>query len=329
MRKCLYALFLFLASCTFNMYSQQANKDSLSQIGIATYDDYVKIRMGINNRFERFSVHDKASKLHFNLNPNQRIRTTFSVIYKFMEFDIGYVPKFLRYNNDDGTRGVSSFTYFGTRVYFGKWMQYLSFSRTKGFYVDGKELNYNANVIFGDLRVMKIGGSTTFVANRSFSFKSVYSQSEWPEKSSGSFAPMVNYYVTKIYGNQFSTNYLIDFGLGPSYHYNWKIFDRLMLSGGVFCGIGYNYTRSNPTNETPLEQNRQVSFQSQIRWNIGYNSQHFYSGFSGTLDSFTYRTPSSITVDNSQHFFEFYVGYRFPAPNKINNFINKQTHKLL
>lgn len=289
---------------------------------IELYEDDIKLRLGFSNSFNAFHVKDDASRLDFTLSPNQRVRSVFTIIYKFIEIDLGYTPKFIRFNKDDDTKGKTKFYNFGTRFYFGQWMQNIQYAKTKGFYVDKADIGITNNILFPDFQVVKIGGSTSYIFNPNFSFRAINLQSEWQKKSAGSFVPSITYYYTQIKNGNPSKDGVIDIAVGPAYYYNWVIHKNFLVSGGAYAGIGYNATKTTYTNNTPSEKVDGLSLQAQLRCTVGYNSDKFYTGAIASINSFYYNSDPTVHVQDQQQFFEFYIGYRFQGPDKVNKFLN-------
>ena len=294
--------------------------DTLEDAYKEKYSDYIKLRLGISNGFHSYNI--KTGPVRFNLTPNQRIRTNLTFMYKFIDIDVGYTPLFLRFNNDDHLRGSSKFSSLGTRFYVGRWMQNLQFSRTRGYYVDRKDLGIPQNILFPDFRTTKIGGSTAYIFNPNFSFRSIYIQSEWQKKSVGSFVPSVSYYVTEVKSGDPGKDRILDIAVGPAYFYNWLLGKKFMVSAGAYGGIGYNHTWSFE-NGRVTEQMRSLSFQSQFRLALCYNTENFYMGAIASLESFYYNQTPQVQVQDRETFFECYFGYRFKAPNRVSRTFKK------
>ncbi|MGM8363078.1 DUF4421 domain-containing protein [Flavobacterium sp. ARAG 55.4] len=321
-KHCFFFLLLFSALSWCQNPKPDAVKDSLANEYIQLYEDDIKTRLGFSNSFNSFHIKDKNSNLDFTLSPNQRVRTTFTFMYKFIEFDLGYTPEFIRFNKDNESNGKTTFYNFSTRLYLGKWMQSIDYSKTKGFYVDKDDIGIDENLLFSDFQVRKFGGSTSYIFNPNFSFRAVFLQSEWQKKSAGSFVPGISYYFTRIKNNTPSEDNSIDIAAGPGYYYNWVINKKFLIAAGAYGGVGYNNTKTTYTDGTADEKVDGLSLQAQLSLNIGYNSERFYTGVTSRLNTFYYKTDPRIHIQDQQQFFEFYIGYRFKAPEKISNAVN-------
>lgn len=315
---------LFLASATA-LSAQEAATDTVRPSPnpyIESYDDYVQFRLGFSNSFNAFHIVDEPASLDFTLAPNQQLRTTLSIIYKFIEIDLGYTPEFIRFNNDDDIKGKTRFYNLGARFYFGKWMQQAQYATTKGYYVDKADIGIEENILFPDFRVKKFGGSTSYVFNPDFSFRAIFQQAEWQKQSVGSFVPGISYYFTEITNGGPSKDKIFDVALGPAYYYNLVIGDKFLVSAGAYAGIGYNVTKTTYNNDTPDEKVDGLSLQTQLRLTLGYNTTRFYTGAAASLNSFSYDNDARIHVQDRQQFLEFYLGYRFMGPKKVGELLD-------
>lgn len=324
-----YFVFFIIAHSAIGLAQEQAldtvKKHRSSNEYIELYSDYIQMRLGFSNSFNSFHIKDESSQLDFTLSPNQRLRSTLTFIYKFIEIDLGYTPEFIRFNKDDAIRGKTKFYNLGTRLYFGKWMQNIQYAKTKGFYVDKSDIGIDENILFPHFQVQKIGGSTSYIFNPNFSFRSIFMQGEWQKKSAGTFAPSISYYFTQIKDNNPGTDNSIDMSVGPAYYYNWAIGQKFLVSAGAYAGIGYNYTKTTYIDATPDETIEGLSFQTEVRFTLGYNSEKFYGGATSSLNSFYYDADPKTHIQDRQQFFELYVGYRFKGPEKINKILDDPT----
>lgn len=315
---------MFLAFNISICASQNLEKDTLTTDNedseyIQHYNNFIAFRVGFNNDFNRFKFKVDPQDSHYYMNPNQRIRTTFSLIFHFVEIDIPFTPGFLKANRDDDTHGKTKFFGLGTRFFLGKWMQHLQWTTTKGFYVDSGELGLpeGDNLIFSDLKVFKIGGSTSYIFNSNYSFRAVSKQREWQKKSAGSFIPTFSYYYSQITNNTPETNDIYNLAIGPAYHYNWVIKDHFMVSGGIYTGIGYNNTGFQFTDDRNDYTIDGLTFETQFKISLGYNSTRFYMGANASFSSAHYEINPKIKYEDQHQFIEIYFGYRFKAPNKL------------
>ncbi|WP_321539791.1 DUF4421 family protein [Flavobacterium piscinae] len=211
-----------------------AQQDSLSKPHFKRYNEKVIFSVyytDISNSFEA-KLNNSAQADYFEFIPNKREQIGVNLSYKFIDVSYGFSPSFFEINKDNKNSKLFSLS---TRFYHKKWMQLLTFINQKGFYVS----QGSNELYFERLRTIKIGGTTSYIFNENFSFRTIANQKEWQSKSAGSFIPNFSFYYTNFDLNDedFSDSsdvYLLS--LSPSYFYNWVINDHFLLSGGVILG---------------------------------------------------------------------------------------------
>lgn len=309
-------LCLFCAS-VFAQKTEEEIGTKNDNLAIINYDDYFTTRLSFSDNFNSFRLKDRAGNSEFLISPNQQINTTLSLAYRFLEVDLGYTPTFLRFNKDDDIKGKTKFFNLGTRFYVGKFMQNIQYRNTKGFYIDAFDFPELGETVFSDLKVVKYGGSTSYIFNPDFSFRAVYKQNEWQTKSAGSFVPSLSYYWTRISDKDPEKDTFFDITLGPSYYYNWIIQKQFMVSLGAHAGLGYNRTKFGFSDGTPSKITDGLTYTTELKLALGYNADRFFTGVNVTIDSFHHNDEPEFRVDDQQQFFELYLGYRFNAPKKL------------
>lgn len=310
-------LFIILCLLGLNLFAQNpaAVDSSIREIPqIINYDEFLTTRLSFSDNFNLLTLKDKGGNSELLFSPNQQINSTLSLAYRFLEIDIGYTPKFIRFNKDDDIRGKTKFFNLGTRFYVGRFMQNIQYRKTRGFYAEDLEFPERDKFIFSDLKIVKFGGSTSYVLNPDFSFRALFKQNEWQTKSSGSLVPTLSYYWTKISDPEFGKDALFDITIGPSYYYNWIIENSFLVGIGGHAGIGYNETKSTFTDDTPNHKMDGLIYTTELKLALGYNSTRFFTGVNVTFDSFYHDNEPDFKVKDQQRYFEFYLGYRFNAP---------------
>lgn len=315
--------------------NSQHNNDTIKKTEskeeyIETYLDIINIRVGINDAQSSFKIKDKASDLKITLQPNQKIKSVFTVLYRFVEFDFSYTPKFLKFNNDNDKNGSSKIFNIGTRFYLKNWMTNVQYSYTHGYYVDSKDIGRPdlPNFIFPEYRVYKFSGITSYVMNPNFSFKSLVKQTESQIKSVGSFVPTINYSLTKITNETPSHDLILDISIGPSYFYNLILNKKFVFSGGAHGGIGYSWNETRYSDGTPNAINDGIAYRTDFSFLAGYHSKKVYVGAKTIFDSYYHKAGSGIDLNDSQQFFEFYFGVRFDPPKKVDENFRKIQEKI-
>lgn len=292
--------------------------DSLST-SIVSYPDDVILRLGASNEFTAFKLTDNELGSDVTLSPNQQIKTSFSLLFRYLSVSLSFTPKFLKFNDDDDKKGKTEFFNLGARIYLGHWMQDFQWSATKGFYLSMPAKNlFESERILPDFKITRIGGSTAYIFNSQFSFPATNQQNEWQKVSSGSFVPRAQYFYTEAKHGDGEKDKYFDVSLGPAYYYNWVIDERFLISGGVFAGIGYSnaYTPALGKGGKSFTLDA-VNYQTRFKVALGYNTRHFFTGVNLNFNSSFHDLDTNYQVDDRYRYFEFHVGYRFKAPETV------------
>lgn len=288
-----------------------AQNDSIINSYMRSYDDKVTASVyyfDISNNFDIISV-SNGQKIKLNLEPNRREQIGANLSYKFMDFGYGFSPGLFDVNKDNSDSRLFS---LNTRFYFKKWMQSFVFINQKGFYVSEE----NIELEFPKLRTTKIGGTTSFVFNDNFSFKTLVNQKEWQTKSVGSFIPNFSVYYTNIDLNNNNPNdksNIFLFSLAPSYYYNFVISHKLLISAGFSAGVGLN----------SIDKDVSEIYELGSSLKIGYNTDSFFTFVDYNYTNFVQSATTKIRLNDDISMFKFTLGYRFNAPNKVKKLIDK------
>lgn len=303
--------FYLLVLCSFICFSQDDNAY------IRTFPEKVTARLGIQNTSNSFTIIDYESGEQIELIPNDKTYLGLSLLFRSVEIDLGYAPNFFSENRDN--KGSKLFT-LNFRMFLGQWMQTLDFYKQKGFFA----ISDGITLPFPELSTLKIGGTTSYIFNKNFSFRAIGFQNEWQKKSAGSFIPSFTAYYTKFSlddAENTSDNRSLDLAIGPGYYYNLVLRKHFILSAGATAGIGVNFTHSDGETLTS------TLFQAVFRTSIGYNSERFFTGINLSTQILAHSTDQNTIFDDNITFSEVYIGYRFNAPKKWMEKANKFNRK--
>jgi len=307
--KLIYLLFL---GSIFGCYAQ---KDSLQNPYFKSYNEKITFSayyLDTSNSFQIASdVQDP--KIFLNLIPNRREQIGFNLNYKIIDVTFGFAPKFLSGNKGDSR---SKNFNFNTRFYYKKWMQSFTFINQKGFYIS--EDNITAQL--PDMRTTKIGGSTSYIFNDKFSFKTLVSQNEWQIRSSGSFIPSFSFYYTNLDLNtpDSSPGDMYVFTLAPSYFYNFVISDRVLIGTGIAVGAGINN----------MDGDTSALYEADVNLKLAYNKDRFFAFASLNAVSFAQDENVDPRLDDHIVTLKFSIGYRFDPPKKVKEVYDKVNDKI-
>ncbi|APA64440.1 MULTISPECIES: DUF4421 family protein [Maribacter] len=271
------------------------------------FPDKITLRLALQTTSNSFTLRDKITRNKTEFIPNDKSYLGLSILFRFLEVDLGYAPNFLSENKDNGD---SKLITFNIRTFFGQYMQTIDYYKQKGFFIRTQDITLPID----DLKTLKIGGSSSYIFNPDFSFRAIGFQNEWQKQSVGSFIPSITYYYTKfkledpLIENQLEKSFKM--AIGPGYYYNWIFDENYLLSAGATGGLGFNY--SSTDGENSFNGLAQLVF----RMTGGYNSESFFGGVNINTQLLSHTSDENFILDDSISFLEFYVGYRFDAPKK-------------
>ena len=272
-----------------------------------TYDDKVIASLyylDVSNNFQILSKNSDGTKSKLDLIPNRREQIGMSVSFKFADISYGFSPHFFDVNKDNANSKLFNIS---TRFIVKQWMQTFNFINQKGFYFNQGDLT----IPFPDLRSTKVGGTTSYIFNPNFSFKTIANQKQWQTKSSGSFIPNFSFFYTNLDlndGNPNSRSDILEMTVSPSYYYNLVINKVVLLSAGLSVGGGISIIDGDVAGI--LETSTSVK--------LGYNNDSFFSFLNLNYFAFLQNNDARVKLNDTISTLNVTVGYRFAPPKKVN-----------
>ena len=305
-------LFCIICLCCNRVFAQ---RDTL-QSHVVSYDEKMVGSITYQNSSNTFfmTYEDGADSYKAEFIPNTQQRLVGGLSYKMIDVSVGFTPNFMK---NDGSKLESNNFNLGFRFNYKKWYQSVTFINQKGFFVD---FNHLERFYLPRFRSTKLGGTTSYVFNEKFSYKTIFNQNQWQLKSAGSFVPNFSVYYTNLTSKDTPDHVHVDmytFSLAPSYHYNWVISQKFLVSAGLLVGAGINIADKEVT---PL-------YEASTNIKLGYNTDSF----------FTYLGINSTSFFQEEGKNEFYdsfadvklsVGYRFDPPKKFKKLYNDVTRRI-
>lgn len=291
-----------------------AQEDSFARPYFKPFDDNISARLSLTSASNSFSLIDKETNAIYNIVPNDRERLGVSISYRSIAFSFGYAPNFLAVNKDNDNSKLVTFNFRG---FYKRWTQSFDFYKQSGFNLESG----NQTIPLNDVKTLKIGGQTTYSFNPNFSFRAFASQTEWQQRSAGTFAPTLSFYYTKLrfkLDDFDETGHVYTIAISPAYYYNFIIKKHIFLSLGALPGIGVNYVDSNTA----------ALYQIELAVALGYNSDTFFGGITSNGKYFTSNADTNIDWNDSIAYGEIYFGYRFKPPKKLTETTEKVNQKL-
>ncbi|MBN8565610.1 MAG: DUF4421 family protein [Flavobacteriales bacterium] len=308
--KIVIVLFLGGISCSF------AQQDSEQNSHFTNYDERVITSLYYFDTSNSFLINYNLDGIdnYLEFQPNRRELLGVNLSYKFIDISYGFSPAFFAENKDNSDSKLFTLS---TRLYHKKWMQSITFINQKGFYVsDGLE-----KVTLPRMRTTKIGGTTSYIFNDKFSFKTIANQKEWQSKSAGSFIPNLSMYYTNIDlndGGVDTKSNIFLASLAPSYFYNFVINNHFLLSGGMSTGAGL----------TSVDGDVSAIYEWSASLKIGYNSDSFFTFVNLNYIDFIQDTTAQIRLNDEISTIKMTAGYRFDPPKRIKKYYDKTAEKI-
>lgn len=288
---------------------------------VHTINDKLSVQVFALNAANDFSLNYVNDGFEVDIVPNQKTTLNIGVQYDIASFSVGFAPSFFAENRDNNDSKMLSFS---STFYPGRFMQWAEVYYQRGMSLESESLGVTRYM--PQLRSLKIGGSTSFVFNRNFSFRAVTLQNARQLRSQGSFVPSISYYYTALDGRKEpdlgARTVFIDVALEANYHYNWIIAKRFLLASGIGLGFGVNWTDDADNDYTALLSKANLMIAP------GYNGERWFGGLQMRAQYTAHESKSAVAIGNGVGYFTGFVGYRFDAPpflerqkNKVKGFI--------
>ncbi len=263
--------------------------------------------------------------------------TTFD--YKWVALGVYFTPKFLTKtaNNPDIKRG-ESFKVKLNFFYSDRWRQELSYSYNKGFFFENQisssqiEEGYLSNTTLNIFT-----GSTFFIANRNYSFRAHYAQTERQLKSAGSIIPRITYSYSWIQPNLQSSGVnddlkqinSIDIFSQVGYLHTFVHNKKWFATAGLHPGIGYtnsSYKYDNGLPEKEVFNNFTLGLSGELA--MGYNSYRWFFGGNLQWRNYNYSNNQEDQFSRDNVYFSLHLGYRFNDNKPMRKFFGWFEDKL-
>lgn len=284
---------------------------------VRNFGDKLSVQLFMLNVLNEFNINYVDENTVVDIVPNQKTTLNVGVDYDIFSFSVGYAPSFFAENKDNADSKMFSFT---TAFYPGRFRQWLELYSQKGMSLESE--TGNVSLYLPKLKSIKIGGSTSFVCNRNFSFRAVSLQNARQLRSQGSFAPGLSYYYTSLDARKEpqlgGKIYFVDVALDAAYYYNWVIAKHFLLASGASIGAGVSWTVDEENDYTA------ALYKASLLLAPGYNSERWYGGAQLRLHYAGHESEAKVEVGDAIGYFTAFIGYRFDAPQ----FLQTQKDKI-
>lgn len=339
-----YIIIITALVCRVPVFAQSADSASaaVQNLHIKKMKDYLSLKLSISDNVETFVV--TTSDIKYDLRPNDKTVTKLSFNYRFVSFNISATPRFIPRNGDNNLKGKSKFINYSLNLNFNHWVQGLSYTRMKGYYLEntrdyrpGWREGTDAYIQFPHLVYQSFQGQTAYKFNKRFSFNALSVQTERQLKSAGTFMPSLSYryYMvddrTPLHANNQSqkTNNM-ELLLSASYFYTYVFKKQFYASAGLSPGAGIIFT--NLYNRTQAQTFRSsynnAIYKLEAGIGLGYNGERFFAGGQVQASDIIYsRKKVTNAIKNERAFYQLFIGYRFVAPKVLKNLLDKAEEK--
>lgn len=294
---------LVLIFLSLNVYSQN---DSLRNTYYKEFNDKISVQLFGLSTSNSFNINYKDENFNVDLIPNQRNTIGLSAKYNFLSLSFGFAPHFFAENKDN--KGSKMFS-FNTDFILKRFVQHFYFYYQKGIYGNSSD---NIEFYFENLKTIKVGGGTSYLFNKDFSYNALNFQNAQQTKSVGTLATTLNYYYTLLDGRKeanldgkFSS---FNFSIGPTYIYNWIIFKKFVIAPEIYLGYGGSRYKDDE------EKDWVAFYEGNLSFTIGYNSDTFYTGLKSKTILLNYNAENNINLGDKITYLNIFLGYRFDAP---------------
>ncbi|MDG4651444.1 DUF4421 family protein [Chryseobacterium arthrosphaerae] len=325
------------SAALFSLFALKG-KAQTDTLNTRSYADQVMIRVNLDTNIESYTFsqgEDDADQTTLSI--NNKIKTSLSLDYRIISATLSFAPKI--FNRDDGLKGNSSYTDFSFRLFPGRFIQNVYYKNVRGFYIENmKDLFPNWQegrdpyIQFPDLRVQSFGGTTSYIFNKNFSARSIYTQGEWQKKSSGSWVPFLDYDLT-VFRNKIdevkTKEFQYKIGGNIGYFYNWVIGKNVNIAPYLTLGLGGKFSSyRNAQNGNTRETAQYITVRMEGGLHVGYNTDRFLFGGRMNFNAYAYEQKDNRTVENNNVYGLLYIGYRFAPPKVVKNTYDKVQKKI-
>jgi len=306
---------------------------------VQDFSHKINAKIGVDTKSFSYKVTNSVTNGKFNLKPNESVRLAASMHYRFIGVTVGFSPSFLNNNEDEKLKGESDINSIQLRLFIKRFIQEFGYNKIEGVYVDNTA-DFDANWIKGtdpyiqlkSLNMKRFGGKTSFVWNKNLSFKALLMQNQKQIKSAGSFVPSISYYYSELNNpsNELislnETNFDLNITAGYIHNFVFGAEQNFFASLGVFPGFGVKFAKNMQEDEFDVLQEKKETYTNFIfegRLNFGYNSDKIFTGIQFNVNGVSYNKGQETKVEDSNTYFQLYLGYRFGAPKILKQLFDK------
>ncbi len=284
------------------------------------YFEDIILKMSLSSNTPNFVFIDNQTGLELEIRPVAEYKLGFSFDYKWFALGFSFTPTFLM--DDKGIEELNNSQYFGINInffYSDRWRQELGYNYYEGFFTVENSIIEDIDLLNTTLHLIQ--GSTFFIANRNFSFRAHYAQTERQLKSAGSLIPKLVYNFSQTTPNFINSNLpsknieqinSLNVYAQMGYLYTFVHNQKWFATVGVHPGLGYNYSNFKYNDDTQtIESSNDLALALAAETSLGYNSYRWFFGTSFNWRNYNYTYNQNNVFISNNMYFNMYLGYRF------------------
>lgn len=263
--KNLFLLVLAIAlALPFNILAQEKPHDS---VYYKTFPDKSTVRFYFSKKYTSLYFSSATGDADFKYRPNTQLTMGAGITYNNFSVNLSYGFGFL---NGDDEKGKTKSIDFQGHIYPNKWAVDILGIRHKGLYIDPKGYadNNTANFYYRpDATMLLVGVGVYRVVNTDrFSYNAAMIQSEWQQKSAGSFLYGGEAYYSSIKADSnlipktkehafeeagLDKLHSVIIGAGAGYGYTLVVRKHFFATGSVIANLdlGFSTEQTNGVEE--------------------------------------------------------------------------------
>ena len=237
--------------------------------------------------------------------------------YKWIALEASFTPNFFL-NSDVENPNASAYNINLNFFYSDRWRQEFRLTFNEGFI--NRESSNGLTTLdeptFDNTTLLMVQGSTFFIANKNYSYRAHYAQTERQLKSAGSLIPRVRYTYSLVDPNledesDFQTLQFQSFDIMGQigYLYNFVAKETWYATFGLHVGAGYNtVTYEVEDSKDQVYDSFIYTIEPQI--GLGYNNYRWFFGINGNWRNFNNTNRGAGQFSRDQAYFTVHLGYR-------------------
>ncbi|WP_172435921.1 DUF4421 family protein [Sediminicola luteus] len=309
---------------------------------IRRYEDPVVFKGSFDTNIKEYEITESGNTL--NLATNENLRTAITFFYRGIGFTYGFAPSAIPVNNDDVLKGNTDLTTYRLNLNMVKVITNFEYTKTKGFYVTNTgdllsdwQLGEDPYLLYPDLEITRFSSTAVYVNNyKKFSFKALTNQAEDQIKSAGSFIPSFQYIYTRWYNKDPEVvdddpiRDFHDFIVRGGYQYTFVISKKWFASLGLGLGGGAKMIYDKERSGNTLKKKTVPMLSTTSDLHLGFSGNHWFGGMRLSANTNNYQDrQEDVKIEDGNTYFLFFVGYRFTAPKKVTQAVDKFMDKVL